>query len=153
MDHKVKGTEDAAGIIPVVLLAIGFMPQYVDIIKLRSVVGVSMAFIAADAAGSIFSMISLAFRDTFDILATMNYVVVFVCDMIVVALYYYYNKRHPELSRISHNTNDNNNININSLESVGTMESKNTVVESKDVTNSQHSVASTIVKQEEDNHE
>ncbi|KAF9998362.1 hypothetical protein BGZ80_006647 [Entomortierella chlamydospora] len=100
VDHNVKGTIDAAGILPVVLLGVGFFPQYVDIFRLRSVVGVSMVFIAGDAAGSVFSLISLAFREKFDLLAAMNYIIVFVCDMIIVASYVYYNKCHPTFARV-----------------------------------------------------
>ncbi|GJJ76208.1 hypothetical protein EMPS_08567 [Entomortierella parvispora] len=99
-DHDVKGTIDAAGIIPIILLAIGFMPQYFDIYRDRSVVGVSMPFIAADAAGACFSLISLAFREEFDLLAALNYVVVLICDLIVVVFYVYFNKLHPELARV-----------------------------------------------------
>ncbi|KAF9434729.1 hypothetical protein BGZ76_007544 [Entomortierella beljakovae] len=99
-DHNVRGTVDAAGILPVVLLGLGFFPQYIGILRLRSVVGVSMMFITADAAGSVFSIISLVFRDKFDILATMNYAMVFICDLIVVAFYVYYNKLHPELAKV-----------------------------------------------------
>ncbi|KAI1302839.1 hypothetical protein EDD11_005485 [Mortierella claussenii] len=101
IDHNVKGTLDATGILPVILLGLGFLPQYYDIYKLRSVVGVSMVFITADAAGSVFSLISLAFRETFDLLAALNYVVVFVCDMIIVGLFVYFNKYHPALARLS----------------------------------------------------
>ncbi|KAG0336244.1 hypothetical protein BG004_008135 [Podila humilis] len=99
LDHDVKGTIEAAGIIPIVLLGLGFVPQYIDIYRDRAVVGVSMAFIAADAAGAVFSLISLAFRDEFDMLAGMNYVVVLVCDMVVVGLFVYYNKLNPDLAR------------------------------------------------------
>ncbi|KAF9990027.1 hypothetical protein BGZ75_004015 [Mortierella antarctica] len=98
-DHQVTGTVEAAGIIPILLLALGFMPQYADIYKDRSVVGVSMAFIAADALGAVFSLVSLAFRTEFDLLATLNYVVVLVCDLLVVALFVYYNKLNPSLAR------------------------------------------------------
>ncbi|KAF9917592.1 hypothetical protein BX616_000530 [Lobosporangium transversale] len=93
--HDVKGTLDAAGILPVVLLGVGFIPQYIDILRLRSVVSVSMVFIGADASGSVFSLISLALRDTFDLLAALNYVIVFVCDMVIVAFYLYFNKYKP----------------------------------------------------------
>ncbi|KAF9947106.1 hypothetical protein BGZ72_010855 [Mortierella alpina] len=98
-DHEVKGTVEAAGILPILLLALGFMPQYMDIYKDRSVVGVSMAFIAADALGAVFSLVSLAFRTEFDLLATLNYVVVLVCDLLVVALFVYYNKLNPSMAR------------------------------------------------------
>ncbi|KAG0211988.1 hypothetical protein BGX33_003947 [Mortierella sp. NVP41] len=100
IDRNVKGTVEAAGIIPIVLLVLGFVPQYIDIYRDRSVVGVSMAFIAADAAGAIFSIISLIFRSEFDLLATLNYVAVLICDLIVVAFYVYYNKMNPSLARV-----------------------------------------------------
>ncbi|KAF9362827.1 hypothetical protein BGX34_005429 [Mortierella sp. NVP85] len=97
--HQVQGTTEAAGIIPIILLAMGFVPQYVDIYREKSVVGVSMAFIVADAMGAVFSIISLCFRDTFDLLATLNYVVVLICDLIIFVFYIYYNKLNPSLAR------------------------------------------------------
>ncbi|KAI8598786.1 PQ loop repeat-domain-containing protein, partial [Dissophora ornata] len=99
-DHHVKGTTAAAGVIPIILIAIGFMPQYFDIYKDRSVVGVSMAFIAADAMGAVFSIISLCFRETIDLLATLNYVVVLICDTIIAGFYIYYNRLNPSLARV-----------------------------------------------------
>ncbi|KAG0275203.1 hypothetical protein BGZ95_009076 [Linnemannia exigua] len=100
IDNNVPGTVEAAGIIPILLLVLGFIPQYIDIYRDRSVVGVSMAFIAADAAGAIFSIISLCFRNEFDLLATCNYIAVLVCDLIVVLFWGYFNKMHPELARV-----------------------------------------------------
>ncbi|KAG0308539.1 hypothetical protein BGZ99_001114 [Dissophora globulifera] len=101
VSHDVPGTIDAAGILPVVLLFLGFLPQYKEIIYYRSVVGVSMVFIAADASGSVFSLISLAFSKSFDLLAALNYIIVLVCDLAVVAFYIFYNKCHPSLARFS----------------------------------------------------
>lgn len=100
INHDVKGTVEAAGIIPIFLLVLGFIPQYIDIYRDRSVVGVSMVFIAADAGGAMFSIISLIFRTEFDLLATLNYCAVLVCDLIVVAFWVYFNKMHPELARV-----------------------------------------------------
>ena len=68
--------------------------------------GVSMPFIAADAAGACFSLLSLAFREEFDLLAALNYVVVLICDVIVVAFFVYFNKLHPELARVRKATMD-----------------------------------------------
>ncbi|KAG0365706.1 PQ loop repeat-domain-containing protein [Gamsiella multidivaricata] len=90
--HSVPGTIHAAGIIPVVLLGLGFLPQYVNFLQHHTVQGVSMVFISADAAGSVFSLISLAFREAFDLLAALNYVIVLVCDLIVIGFYIYYNR-------------------------------------------------------------
>lgn len=59
-----------------------------------------MAFITADAAGAVFSIVSLIFRTEFDLLATLNYCAVLVCDLIVVAFWVYFNKMHPELARV-----------------------------------------------------
>ena len=58
-----------------------------------------MVFITGDALGSIFSLISLAFREHFDLLAALNYVVVLVCDLIVVGFFVWFNKMHPDLKR------------------------------------------------------
>lgn len=58
-----------------------------------------MVFITGDALGSIFSLISLAFRDHFDLLAALNYVIVLVCDLIVVGFFVWFNKMHPEQKR------------------------------------------------------
>ncbi|KAF9130218.1 hypothetical protein BGW39_003312 [Mortierella sp. 14UC] len=99
ISNNTPGTVEAAGIIPILLLVLGFIPQYIDIYRDRSVVGVSMAFIAADAAGALFSIISLIFRSEFDILATCNYIAVLVCDLVVVVFYVYFNKMHPEMAR------------------------------------------------------
>ncbi|KAG0227408.1 hypothetical protein BGW42_002963 [Actinomortierella wolfii] len=100
LDHQVKGTIEAAGILPVVLLGIGFFPQYFDIYRDRYVVSVSMPFIFADATGAIFSILSLVFREEFDLLATLNYVMVLICDLIIVVFWVYFNKMHPELARV-----------------------------------------------------
>ncbi|KAF9172020.1 hypothetical protein BGX20_006500 [Mortierella sp. AD010] len=99
-DNHVKGTTVAAGVLPIVFVVLGFMPQYADIYKDKSVVGVSMAFIAGDAMGAIFSIISLCFRDTLDILATLTYVMVLICDLAVFGFFLYYNKLNPSLSRV-----------------------------------------------------
>ncbi|KAF8983027.1 hypothetical protein BGZ46_000107 [Entomortierella lignicola] len=105
-DNHVKGTTIAAGTIPIVLVVLGFMPQYFDIYRDKSVVGVSMAFIAADAMGAIFSILSLCFSDTLDILATLTYVMVLVCDLTVFVFYIYYNKLNPSLSRVKEPSED-----------------------------------------------
>ncbi|KAF9933986.1 hypothetical protein FBU30_003704 [Linnemannia zychae] len=100
IDRNVPGAVEAAGIIPIVLLVLGFVPQYIDIYRDRSVVGVSMVFIAADASGAVFSIISLIFRTEFDLLATLNYCAVLVCDFIIVFFYVYYNKMNPSMARV-----------------------------------------------------
>ncbi|KAF9117125.1 hypothetical protein BGX27_003587 [Mortierella sp. AM989] len=106
-DHHVKGTTEAAGTIPIILVVGGFVPQYIDIYRDKSVVGVSMAFIAADAMGAAFSIISLCFRDSLDILATLTYVMVLVCDLAVFGFYIYYNKLNPSQSRVQGHSGDN----------------------------------------------
>lgn len=58
-----------------------------------------MVFIAGDTSGSVFSIISLALRNEFDLLAAMNYILVLVCDLIVVGFYVYFNRWNPGLAR------------------------------------------------------
>ncbi|KAF9578163.1 hypothetical protein BGW38_006185, partial [Lunasporangiospora selenospora] len=92
------GTVEAAGILPVILLGLGFVPQYRDILRDRYV-QVSMPFIAADAAGSVFSLVSLALRESgLDLLAFMNYVIVLLCDLIVVGFFIYFNRMQKQSS-------------------------------------------------------
>ncbi|KAF9354618.1 hypothetical protein BGX34_010900 [Mortierella sp. NVP85] len=92
---KIKKTisMEVAGILPVVFLFLGFLPQYADFLRYQSVQSVSMLFITADASGSVFSLVSLALREEFDLLAALNYIIVFICDLIVVVFYFYYKVR------------------------------------------------------------
>ncbi|KAF8489312.1 PQ loop repeat-domain-containing protein, partial [Gautieria morchelliformis] len=72
------------GIFASVLIAIGLFPQYWDIWKRKKVVGISYLFMAVDISGGLFSLLSLAFKAQFDIVAAITYALVVVMDAIVL---------------------------------------------------------------------
>ncbi|KAM5534639.1 hypothetical protein V8D89_011651 [Ganoderma adspersum] len=72
------------GIISTVLLSGGLLPQYYEIYKYKEVVGVSLMFMFVDMMGGVFSDLSLAFKDHFDIVAGVAYSLVVVLDGIVL---------------------------------------------------------------------
>ena len=47
-------------------------PQYWEIYRLKQVVGISLIFMAVDIAGGLFSLLSLIFREDFDIAACVS---------------------------------------------------------------------------------
>ncbi|KAL7420906.1 hypothetical protein Q5752_004860 [Cryptotrichosporon argae] len=75
------------------LLVLGLLPQYYEIYKLRRVVGISVAFMATDMLGGVFSFLSLFFRATFDYTAFCQYALIVVGDGIIVVLALMLNRR------------------------------------------------------------
>ncbi|GAO50407.1 hypothetical protein G7K_4533-t1 [Saitoella complicata NRRL Y-17804] len=71
------------GVIAVVLIVAGLCPPYIDIWKHRSVRGISFYFLSIDMSGALFSFLSLVFQ-TFDILAAVNYILVFVMEIGII---------------------------------------------------------------------
>ena len=53
-------------------------PQYYEIYKHKEVIGVSILFMVVDMMGGIFSDLSLAFKDKFDVVAGITYSLVIV---------------------------------------------------------------------------
>ncbi|CAO3658333.1 unnamed protein product [Umbelopsis ramanniana] len=98
-DRQVDWVHWFFGVIPVVLIIIGFLPQYWDIFVDKRVHGVSHVFLAMDFLGSIFSILSLAFRETFDVLDAINYVAVAVLDLGIFSLYYIFEWYHKRKGR------------------------------------------------------
>ncbi|RCH78082.1 hypothetical protein CU098_004560 [Rhizopus stolonifer] len=76
------------GIIPVVFVIGGFLPQYYEIFRERRVIGVSHLFLAMDFSGSIFSIVSLVFSDNIDALDLVNYIAISCLDVGILVLYY-----------------------------------------------------------------
>ncbi|CAG8483582.1 9100_t:CDS:10 [Acaulospora morrowiae] len=88
-DRDIRWPETLCGIIPVVFIITGFIPQYYEIYRKGLVCGISLLFMTIDILGAIFSTISLAFRPPpFDTLASVCYISVFILDSIIVLLYY-----------------------------------------------------------------
>ncbi|CAO3582053.1 unnamed protein product [Absidia cylindrospora] len=76
------------GVLPVVTILFGFLPQYWDIFRHHRVEGVSHVFLFMDFFGSLFSTISLAYRPNIDILSLVNYIGIAVFDVGIFVLYY-----------------------------------------------------------------
>nr|VWP02124.1 Cap60p [Ganoderma boninense] len=72
------------GIVSSVLLSCGLLPQYYEIYKYKEVIGVSIMFMFVDMMGGVFSDLSLAFKDRFDVIAGVAYSLVVVLDGIVL---------------------------------------------------------------------
>jgi len=64
------------GIASPVIIVLGLLPQYWEIYKRKEVIGLSMTFMAVDIGGAVFSILSLAFKEEFDVFASITYAVV-----------------------------------------------------------------------------
>ena len=53
-------------------------PQYWEIYKFKEVIGISVLFMLVDMLGGVFSDLSLAFKDSFDVVAGVAYSLVVV---------------------------------------------------------------------------
>ena len=53
-------------------------PQYYEIYKYKEVIGISILFMVVDMSGGVFSDLSLAFKDSFDVVAGISYSLVVV---------------------------------------------------------------------------
>ncbi|KAI0687697.1 PQ-loop-domain-containing protein [Cerioporus squamosus] len=72
------------GAFSTVLLSIALLPQYYEIYKYKEVIGISILFMAVDMMGGVFSDLSLAFKDSFDVVAGVTYSLVVLLDGIVL---------------------------------------------------------------------
>ena len=55
-----------------------YRPQYWEIYKFKEVIGISVLFMLVDMLGGVFSDLSLAFKDSFDVVAGVAYSLVVV---------------------------------------------------------------------------
>ncbi|KAG8958273.1 hypothetical protein FRC03_009287 [Tulasnella sp. 419] len=72
------------GIFSAVLISVGLIPQYIEIWKRKEVIGISMLFMLIDMSGGVFSVLSLVFRERFDVIAAITYIAVIVLDGVIV---------------------------------------------------------------------
>ncbi|KAF8315421.1 hypothetical protein DL93DRAFT_2057223 [Clavulina sp. PMI_390] len=86
--HQVYAASHSAtkffGISSAVLVSVGLIPQYIEIYRLKEVIGISLLFMAVDMGGGVFSVLSLIFRESFDVTASITYIAVVVLDGVVV---------------------------------------------------------------------
>ncbi|EPY50258.1 PQ loop protein [Schizosaccharomyces cryophilus OY26] len=86
------------GVLSTILVNIGFLPQYIQIFRMKAVQGISYIFLTIDSIGALFSFISLPF-DRWDVLAAIDYGLVFVLEMGLFALVLIFNvllRKKPE---------------------------------------------------------
>ncbi|KAI0832058.1 PQ loop repeat-domain-containing protein [Trametes gibbosa] len=72
------------GVFSSVLIALALLPQYWEIYKYKEVVGISVIFMLVDMLGGVFSDLSLAFKEDFDIIAGVTYSLVVAMDAVIV---------------------------------------------------------------------
>ncbi|TFK74939.1 hypothetical protein BDN72DRAFT_600522 [Pluteus cervinus] len=61
------------GILSAILISLALLPQYWEIFKHKEVIGISITFMIIDLLGGVFSVLSLVFKEKFDILAAISY--------------------------------------------------------------------------------
>lgn len=59
-------------------------PQYWEIYRRKEVIGISMTFMAVDITGGVFSILSLAFKEKFDVFASIAYIVVIASHLFFI---------------------------------------------------------------------
>jgi len=74
------------GIISSILLSVALFPQYIEIYRHKEVIGISITFMVVDLLGGVFSDLSLAFKDEFDIIASISYSLVVVSASFILCM-------------------------------------------------------------------
>ncbi|KAI9599382.1 PQ loop repeat-domain-containing protein [Syncephalis fuscata] len=89
------------GILPAVLIDIGFLPQYWEVWVTKSASGISYGFLVMDTLGSIFAILSLIFHEHFDSIAASTYISVLILDLGLLAIKIIFALR--DRTRLRHN--------------------------------------------------
>ncbi|KAL5606733.1 hypothetical protein BROUX41_003127 [Berkeleyomyces rouxiae] len=92
-DHHVEWPLTFMAIASAVLLALGVLSHYVDIWRHRTVRGISFIFVGIDAAGDVFSLLSVLFQAKLDVLGIIIYASEFVLWCGIFACGGWYNLR------------------------------------------------------------
>ena len=100
------GILTALGSLSLVFFAIGFLPQYWQIYTARKVEGISLLFLAIDMTGSVLSMTSLAMQDHFEPISGACYIIVFVCDLLIVIMHFFLPMVYKPLKPLSELSED-----------------------------------------------
>jgi len=80
------------GYIGPVITSLGFLPQYYDIIKLRSTDGISLMFIFLDLSGGAFALVSLSLHDHFELSVAFMYIAVMSLEFGLLLIHIYYKR-------------------------------------------------------------
>ncbi|RKP26783.1 PQ loop repeat-domain-containing protein [Syncephalis pseudoplumigaleata] len=78
---SLTGVVTMMGIVPAVLMDIGFFPQYWEVWTTKSAHGISYGFLVMDTFGASFAILSLVFHDHFDPIAAATYISVLALDL------------------------------------------------------------------------
>ncbi|KAI9599381.1 hypothetical protein BDF19DRAFT_381383, partial [Syncephalis fuscata] len=89
------------GILPAVLIDIGFLPQYWEVWVTKSASGISYGFLAMDIIGSVFSILSLIFHEHIDPIAAAIYISVLILNSGLLAIKIIFALR--DRTRLRHN--------------------------------------------------
>ncbi|KAI9362776.1 hypothetical protein BD770DRAFT_381761 [Pilaira anomala] len=76
-----EGGSRLFGILPVIFVLGGFLPQYYEIYCDKRVIGISHLFLAMDCSGSVFSILALVYSDSMDTLNLVNYIAIACLDL------------------------------------------------------------------------
>jgi len=79
------------GVFSSVVISLGLIPQYWEIYQHKEVVGISMTFIYIDWLGGVFSILSLVFKEKFDVIASLSYSLVVLLDGFIIIAYFILN--------------------------------------------------------------
>ncbi|KAK7445375.1 hypothetical protein VKT23_014792 [Stygiomarasmius scandens] len=94
------------GIFASVIIALALLPQYYEVWHHKEVVGISISFMFIDAAGGLFSDLSLVFKTEFDVIASVTYSLVVVMDSVIIVAALFLNPRaRRRRLRLSSETN------------------------------------------------
>ncbi|KAI5479325.1 hypothetical protein MNV49_003843 [Pseudohyphozyma bogoriensis] len=75
------------GLLSAISIIAGLIPQYLEIMRLRAVIGISLIFLAVDMTGAVLSTLALAVSSgSFDILAAVSYCLAFGLELGVLIL-------------------------------------------------------------------
>ncbi|CAG8479128.1 5619_t:CDS:2 [Ambispora leptoticha] len=90
-EKNISWPENTLGTLSLVLIFIGFLPQYYVIFRDKIVRGISFIFTCMDMIGCIFELLSLAFAPPpFNILASLVYIYIIVSWLLIIFLYYFF---------------------------------------------------------------
>lgn len=74
------------GSLSTIFFGIGFLPQFTQIYQAGNVQGISRLFLCIDMTGAALSVIALLLHTNFEPIAGTCYIVVFLCDLVIIIL-------------------------------------------------------------------
>lgn len=85
-DRGTSAGTKVMGIAGAAIIVLGLLPQYYVIWRMKEVKGISLIFLGVDSAGAVFSLLSLAFKTSFDGIAAANYLGILLLEIGIFVL-------------------------------------------------------------------